>query len=46
MSAVQQFKRDNFGDYTLGLQIRKVGINKLNDTQEDIFWDCALNATR
>ena len=42
---IDNFKRDNFGKYTLGLQIRKIGINKLNDTQEDLFWECAINTT-
>lgn len=45
-SVIDTFKRRNFGEYTLGLQIRKVGINKLNETQEDIFWNCAIQTTK
>jgi hypothetical protein len=44
-SRINKFKRDHFGDFTLGLQIRRVGINKLNETQEDIFWNCAVQTT-
>jgi hypothetical protein len=38
---IQQFKEDNFGDYTIGLQIRRIGINKLNQSQEELFWEKA-----
>lgn len=38
---IDSFKKLYFGNYTLGLQIRRVGINKLNSTQEDLFIHCA-----
>jgi hypothetical protein len=40
-SEIDKFKQENFGKFTLGLQIRRVGGSKLNDTQEDILWNCA-----
>jgi hypothetical protein len=38
-----QFKLKHFGKYTLGLQIRRIGINKLSKEQEDIFLQCAAS---
>lgn len=39
---IDDFKSQHFGNYTVGLQIRQVGINKLNVTQERLFWEAAL----
>eukprot|EP01119_Soliformovum_irregulare_P004165 TRINITY_DN15180_c0_g1_i1.p1 TRINITY_DN15180_c0_g1~~TRINITY_DN15180_c0_g1_i1.p1 ORF type:complete len:457 (+),score=77.24 TRINITY_DN15180_c0_g1_i1:1-1371(+) len=39
---IDKFIADQFGDHTIGLQIREIGINKLNVTQERLFWEAAL----
>lgn len=42
---IDSFIKDHFGKYTIGVQIRRVGGSKLNETQEDKIWQCAEEAS-
>ncbi len=42
---IDAFKLNYFGEFTIGLQIRRVGGSKLNDLQEEIMWDCVTNVS-
>lgn len=40
---IDSFKEKYFNQSVVGLQIRRVGAQKLNDLQEEILWECAEN---